>query len=120
MNPVNINYSKVNGKTFSLFDQSDSAAQYYKTIRSLADICVKKSGNEVSLLKRVHNLSRKKSQLKKLFLSKDDANFNTSLLKLLYPELHPYTVEVNNHLKNLSILKKKRVSKMKILGKSKL
>jgi hypothetical protein len=106
MNSGKISYKPVSGKTFSLFNRTESAAIYYKTISALADICLKKFSNENELLQSIQLLSRKKRQLKKIFLSDGDASIDSSILKLLYPQLHPYTLEVNDHLRNLSVLKR--------------
>jgi hypothetical protein len=106
MNSGKISYKPVRGETFSLFNRTESAAIYYKTISTLADICLKKFSNESELLQSIQLLSRKKRQLKKICLSDSDTGINSYILKLLYPKLHPFTLEVNDHLRNLSILKR--------------
>lgn len=100
-----ISYKPIKGQTFSLFDHSDNTDQYYLTIQSLADKCLKEFDNETALLKTIQDLSGKKNQLKKSYLSNINGDPKSHIVKLLYPELHTYTTEVDEHLRKLSIFK---------------
>jgi hypothetical protein len=75
------------GKTYSLYGQSDTSDDYFKTIKQLADLCLQKfpGYDEKQLL----------SQLKKV---------KKNLKETLEIPLSTYTKGVKAHLKCLSLL----------------
>jgi hypothetical protein len=105
MSSGKISYKPIKGKTFTLFDHSDGSDQYFLTIQSLADICLKEFESETDLLNTIQDLGRKRNLLKIRYLAKNNGDIKSHIVKLLYTELHPFTTEVNEHLRKLSVFK---------------
>ncbi|OGU57007.1 MAG: hypothetical protein A2V66_05425 [Ignavibacteria bacterium RBG_13_36_8] len=101
-----LEYKPVKGKTFSLFGSSDNTEDYYKVISRLADDLVKHNPDTKSLVRQIQMLSSIKRWLRNVG---QEAN-SSSAVKKYYPilksNLSPYTLNVKDHLRELSLWKK--------------
>ena len=97
-------YSPLPGKTYSLFGRCSSTDGYYDLIRQLTDECLLKYPDKESLLGKLQRASARKRLLRKgrVGLGDPDVVF---LLGRISPALSEYTPFVEQHLKDLSILK---------------
>ena len=102
MNLNTISYKPIEGQTFSLLNQTESADQYFLTIQALADKCLNEFESEAQLLQIIRNLSKERKLLKWIQINKKQ---KPQLEKLLYSELHSYTAKVDEHFRKLSVLK---------------
>lgn len=100
-----ITYKPVEGKTYTLFGKSDSSANYYRKIEDLADIILGKYGDLDFVLKTIHGYSKKKLLLVRIAAKNENNTLISFILHLLEKFLSEYTEKVDEHLKNLPILK---------------
>lgn len=105
MRPVNLEYSPINGKTYSLFGKSDSTSEYYETIRMLADEIHALNPDTRNLIDNIRKSSSKKRMLKKSLEIKDSDNLMVGILNLINPHLKKYTENTEEHLRALPISK---------------
>ncbi len=98
-------YFPLKGKTYSLFGDSGHTRGFYITVNDFVDECLDRFPDTGRLLSVIRANNDKRRRLKKL-ASKDEASDTISYIlrrgKILFS---PYTVEVENHLKNLSLKK---------------
>jgi len=125
-------YEHIEGKTYTLFGQSDSTRDYYRTVRELADQLMEPlkdrlvdplkekrtnhlkgqptdlSGRVLSemavLLNRISRLSSKRRRLNRLMRKPVRAGSDGRLVQLLHEKLQPYTMKTGDHLKGLPFL----------------
>jgi hypothetical protein len=102
---IPIAYEPIEGKTYSLFGKSNSTSEYYKQIKSIADLILEKYDDPNILLKDIQKYSGKKKFIKRISNRKEDEEFISFLIHLLNTSLSDYTQNVETHLRNLSILK---------------
>jgi len=95
-------YTAIEGKTYSLFGNSNSTSGYYETIRMLADKTLELDPDPQSLIHKIRKFSTKKRILKKSFEIKETGNLLTDILMLLHPCLQRFTEKTDEHLKTLS------------------
>ena len=98
-------YTPVNGKTYSLFEKSDSTAGYYETIRQLADKVVALNPVTRELVEEIRKFSSRKKLLKKSLGINDPGNKMPVIMNLIDPYLKKYTENVGEHLRTLPLSK---------------
>ena len=98
-------YSPVNGKTYSLFGNSDSTSGYYETIGMLADKILDLNPDPGYLIDSIARFSSKKKTLKRSLETKKSTNLLTDILNLIHPHLKKYTENTEDHLKTLPLSK---------------
>jgi hypothetical protein len=94
------------GKTYSLYGTAKNSDGYYKVICDLTNALLFRFGNEKDLLSLIQSLISRKGFLKDLLRNKNAHSFECDLMKMLDSTLHKYTLEVNNHLKDLTLSEK--------------
>jgi hypothetical protein len=105
LKPIPRPYEPVEGKTYSLFGDSQSAQGYYQSIGLIADKVMEQWGDAEFIVKTIHSASPKKRYLKKLLNSREESGLISNLVHLLNDALDEYTRNVPDHLKNLPVLK---------------
>ncbi|MGD0753881.1 MAG: DUF116 domain-containing protein [Bacteroidales bacterium] len=105
MRSVSPEYSPVNGKTYSLFGNSDSTSGYYEEIRMLADKILVLNPDHLHLIDNIRKFSSKKRTLKKYLEIKDSSSMMADILNLIDPHLKKYTENTNEHLRTLPLSK---------------
>lgn len=98
-------YSPVNGKTYSLFGNSDSTSGYYETISMLADKILDLNPDLRFLIDHIAEFSLKKKILKRSLEKKDRDNLMSNILNFIHPQLEKYTGNTEEHLKTLPLSK---------------
>jgi hypothetical protein len=98
-------YVPVNGKTYSLFGESDSTTGYYETIRKLANNVIALNPDICELIESIRKFSSKKRILKESLRIKDQVNPMSVILNLIDPYLGCYTGNAEKHLKTLPLSK---------------
>lgn len=98
-------YTPVNGKTYSLFGESDSTAGYYETIKLLADEILALNPVTRELVEEIRKFSSRKKLLKKSLGINDPGNKMPVILNLIDPCLKKYTENVEGHLRTLPLSK---------------
>lgn len=96
------------GKTYSLFGSEASPAGYYQTIGRLADEAIRQCPDIPHLIRRIDNAAGRKRLLwsmRRSSASTADA-FLRTVMVLSRELLSPYTGRVNDHLRDLSLLKR--------------
>jgi hypothetical protein len=98
----------VAGKTYSLFGSGPSTAEYYRKISALADRVLEFEPDIPDLIRTLEPASRKKRSLKKqLHVSGPSQHGLVHFVVTAARDLlAPYTALVNEHLKELSFLKR--------------
>jgi len=95
-------YQPVEGKTYTLFGDSESTTQYYETISRLADKIL--NSYEINpVLETIQKYSPKKTYLKKLVSKPDEKKLISYCLNLIHTDLQPYTRATAEHLKHLAL-----------------
>jgi hypothetical protein len=105
MKPVRSDYQPVNGKTYSLFGNSDSTLEYYETIRLLADKTLTTYPDIRELIENLNQYSLKKRALKKIIKNQESDNMMSIILCLIDPYLKKYTENTEEHLRTLPVSK---------------
>jgi hypothetical protein len=103
MSSVVQEYYPVNGKTYSLFGNSDSTSGYYETIAMLADKILELNPDPHYLVDSITSFSLKRKILG-IQIKRND-NLMTDILNLIHPHLKKYTENTEEHLKTLSLSK---------------
>jgi len=98
-------YVPVNGKTYSLFGESDSTTGYYETIRKLANNVLALNPDICELIESIRKFSSRKRILKESLRTKDQVNPMSVILNLIDPYLKCYTGNAEKHLKTLPLSK---------------
>lgn len=99
-------YKPVEGKTYSLFGNSETTGGYYSNIRRLADRIIQTNPDVSVLVDELGKYSAKKASLKRSLLKKSEGTRTEEILKLTDPALRIYTRNVVQHLQTLSLSKK--------------
>jgi hypothetical protein len=105
MSSVIPEYSPVNGKTYSLFGNSDSTSGYYETIAMLADKVLELNPDPHYLIDNITRFSSRRKTLRRSLEKKKSGNLMTEILNLIHPHLKKYTENTEKHLKSLSLSK---------------
>jgi len=98
-------YSHIEGKTYTLFGNSDSTGEYYKTISDLADRVSSLYPDIDKLLEKLQRFSARKRSLRKALKKKIDGSMMDDILNLIDPYLNRYTVLTEEHLKHIPLSK---------------
>lgn len=96
-------YKPVEGKTYSLFGNTQSTDHYYETVSQLVDLCLKQYTDPGELLLQIQKVSRKKKLTKKLHGTGMNHSLVSFLKDIVNPRLSVYTKGVTPHLRNLSL-----------------
>lgn len=100
-NILSKNQTPIIGKTYSLYNGENTSDNFYIHLSACAEEIIKLSGkNNVELLKMISDLSR--SKLKLRLLQRKD-NFVSSTMDILNKHLSVYLINVEAHLKSISI-----------------
>ena len=100
-----VDYSPIEGKTYSLFGNSDSTSAYYETIRLLVDKVQSSNPDTSALIENIRRYSSKKRRLKKVLRTKNSDDQMSSILNLIDPDLKKYTENTEEHLSTLPLSK---------------
>ncbi len=100
-----IEYLPVNGKTYSLFGNSDSTSGYYNTIRRLADEATELEPDIRKMVEDIRKYSSKKRALVRSLKTSDTDNLVSVILRMINPHLKVYTEKTEEHLKTLPVSK---------------
>lgn len=98
-------YVPFNGKTYSLFGNSDSTAAYYETIKMLADNVLALNQDMRELVENIREFSTKKRILKRSLRINDQSSTMTVILNLIDLNLKKFTENAEEHLRRLSLSK---------------
>ncbi len=97
----------ISGKTYTLFGNGPSTAEYYRKISALADRVLGQDPNIIGVITTLERESRKKRFLKKESHSTGSRNSLVHfVLKSAQEILAPHTTHVKAHLQELSLLKR--------------
>jgi hypothetical protein len=105
MKPIRFDYSPVDGKTYSLFGNSDSTLEYYETIRMLADKILAMYPDIRVLVEDLNQFSSKKRTLKKIIKNQGTDNIMSTVICLIDSYLKKYTENTEDHLRRLPVSK---------------
>jgi hypothetical protein len=105
MNTSELRYNPVEGKTYTLFGNSDTTSDYYRIIKNLANNALEIEHDILTILRTINKFSSRKKYLKRIVNEKRSNNLISKLLDLINQDLEPYTQKVDEHLKHLSIFK---------------
>jgi hypothetical protein len=105
MSSVIPEYSPIDGKTYSLFGESDSTSGYYETIRMLADKILELNPDPHYLIDSITRFSSNRRTLKRSLERRESRNLQTDILNFIHPHLIRYTVNTEEHLKTLPFSK---------------
>jgi hypothetical protein len=105
MRNIRVDYSPIEGKTYSLFGNSDSTSEYYETIRLLVDKVQSLNPDISALIENIRRYSSKKRRLKKVLRTKNSDDQMSSILNLIDPDLKKYTEKTEEHLSTLPLSK---------------
>jgi hypothetical protein len=95
----------VPGKTFSLFGIADNTEGYYRAVSELADACLVRRPDTAALIAEVRRLG-KRPRLARRLSSGDSSSFAHFLVQTARARLSPYTTAVQEHIRELSLLKR--------------
>lgn len=98
-------YIPINGKTYSLFGNSDSTTGYYEAIRMLADSVLALNHNMRELVENIRKFSVKKRLLRKSLRTNNEFSMMKVILNLIDVHLKKYTENVGEHLRTLPVSK---------------
>jgi hypothetical protein len=98
-------YRPLEGKTYSLFGESTSTEQYYRTIGDIADALLKEVPDEKELLSLVRKLGDKRSR-NKLRKATGQRKLCDLIEHTTRESLSTYTTGVKKHLKKLPLRKR--------------
>jgi len=97
----------VAGKTYSLFGQGNpSTAIYYQIVEELVDVLLKKNEPAEFILQEIQQLSRYRDASGFWFRKKLQSKNKIYLIKMINDRLSPFTSNVPDHLKSLSLFKR--------------
>jgi hypothetical protein len=98
-------YIHIEGKTYTLFGDSDSTTEYYETIRYLADRISALEPNTGELTDKLQEYSVRKRSLRMALKNKREGSLMDEILNLIDPYLKKYTVSTEEHLKHIPVTK---------------
>lgn len=105
--PIKLTYDSIEGKTYSLFGDSGTTREYYRTIRSLADNIL--TGNNIEeCLDTIRKYSSRKRYLKKITSGHHRDSLISACLDTVHETLKHYTRATAGHLASLPLWKKLR------------
>ena len=96
---------KIEGKTYSLFGNSDSTEAYYQLISSLTDKILENNPDISSVIETLIRYSSKKRYLRKILKTPVSDELISDWLNLIDPELKQFTQKTDEHLEDLPLSK---------------
>jgi len=100
---VNQEDKTLKGKTYSLFGDSKTTDDYYRVIRELTDVFLKRCPDEKRLLYLIQKAGSSRLSFKNLSANNDDSSLITYIKKTLKAPLSLYTTGVKEHLRTLPL-----------------
>jgi hypothetical protein len=98
-------YTHIEGKTYTLFGNSDSTSEYYETIRDLADRVSAMESDTGKLIGNLQKFSARKRSLKRALQNKREGDLMDEIVNLTDPCLRKYTTSTEEHLKHIPLSK---------------
>jgi len=98
-------YVHIEGKTYTLFGNSDSTAEYYEIIHHLADRVLELEPDTGELTAKLRRFSARKRSLKRALEHKREGSLMDEILNLIDPHLKKYTAGTEEHLKHIPLSK---------------
>jgi hypothetical protein len=95
----------VPGKTFSLFGADESTEGYYHAVHELADLCLEHQPDIMALIIEVRRLGKRPRMARK-FSSAGGSSLRHIVVQTAARALSPYTAAVQDHLRELSLIKR--------------
>ena len=105
MKNIESEQTKIEGKTYSLFGNSDSTEYYYQLIASLADKILENNPDISSVIEILIRYSSKKRYLKKILRNPVRDELISDWINLIDSELKQFTQKTEEHLKRLPLTK---------------
>ena len=105
MKEIELREAKIEGKTYSLFGNSNSTEVYYKLIRSLADKILGNNPDTSSVIELLVRCSSKKRYLQKILINPVRDELISDWINILDSELKQFTQKTEEHLKSLPLSK---------------
>jgi hypothetical protein len=105
MQGVELQGIAIEGKTYSLFGNSNTTNDYYYIIKLLADRILENNPDIGSVIETINQFSSKKQYLRKITKHPLHGKLISDCLNLIDSELKQFTVKTEGHLKSLSLLK---------------
>lgn len=105
MKSIESKQTKIEGKTYSLFGNSDSTDSYYQLISSLADKIIENNPDISSVIEILIRYSSKKRYLQKILRNPVRDELISDWINLIDLELKQFTQKTEKHLKDLSFTK---------------
>jgi len=105
MKNIESKQTKIEGKTYSLFGNSDSTEVYYQLIASLADKILENNPDISSIIEILIRYSSKKRYLQKILRNPVRDELISDWINLIDSELKQFTQKTEEHLKDLSFTK---------------
>jgi hypothetical protein len=105
MKPVHPEYEIIQGKTYSLFGESRNTDGYYRLIRDLANQVLELEPDMEVVIQTIIDNSSKKRLLKRIIKGNETNGLVSGLLNLITPELQKFTLQAEEHLRQLSYWK---------------
>lgn len=99
-------YGHIEGKTYTLFGNSDSTSEYYETIGNLADRVSAMEPDTGELINKLQSFSERKRTMRRALENKREGRLMDEILNLIDPFLKTYTSNTEGHLKGISLSKR--------------
>ena len=93
------------GKTFSLVGSDESTKGYYRAVRELADVCLLLQPDCDALIAEVRRLG-KRPRLARTLAARESASPGCFIVQSARNLLSPYTMSVQEHLRELPLLRR--------------
>ncbi len=103
MNKLKNIYKTVQGKTYSLYEESEATDKYYSLIRKLTDLLLKRCPDKKELLCQIRREGGKKPLIDSLAGKRIDKPLVRLIKETLKESLSVYTTGVKQHLKTVPI-----------------
>jgi len=105
MKNIESKQTKIEGKTYSLFGNSDTTEDYYRLIASFADKILENNPDISSVVEILIKYSSRKQYLQKILRKPLPDEFISYLINLIDSELKQFTQKTEEHLKGLPLTK---------------
>ena len=103
MKSIDFHSTPIQGKTFTLFGDSDSTGGYYLVVRNLADIVLRINPDINSVIEAITDHSSRKRFLKSILRKPVPGKLISDILNTVNAELSQFTQNADQHLKDLSL-----------------
>jgi hypothetical protein len=102
MSRQDLQNNHIEGKTYTLYVNSDSSDAYYLLIRKLADQVLEKTPDIIRVMKNLRKYSSRKRFLRHIIKKPVQGSWISDCLNTIDPELKQFTQATDEHLKYLS------------------